>query len=161
MLLAPPIPGPSPPPPRIGTAGTEQGLKLVGASLVQSWEVTLAELRPTLVRFNGQEAGGEMVNRWSDALVPIETPYQALIRNCPALLTQGLAQAEATGKLAPLTEVLLTRIEELGPLTAEGWLRTLGHVDPILDTLPNAGAIKNRIQAEGPRLGWVMALTPM
>ena len=42
------------------TSVAEQGLKLVGASLVQSWEVTLAELRPTLVRFNGQEAGG----RW-------------------------------------------------------------------------------------------------
>lgn len=130
----------------------EQALKLVGAGLVQSWEVTLAELRPILVAVNGAEAGGEMINRWSDALVPLETPFQTIIRSTPGVLSKGLAKAEQTGKLVSLTEEFLSRIDGLGPITADGWARSLNHVGPILDTLDDPDAIKARIGAEAPKL---------
>jgi hypothetical protein len=131
----------------------EQALKLVGAGLVQSWEVNLAEVRPILVAVNGAEQATEMVNRWSDALVPLETPFQAIIRSCPRLLAKGLAEAEESGLLAPLTDTFLDRIEKLGPLTSDGWARALNHVGPILDTLNDPAAIKTRISLEGPKLG--------
>ncbi len=135
------------------TSVAEQALKLVGAGLVQSWEVTLAELRPLLLQVSGDPAATDQVNRWSDALVPIETPYQAIIRATPSLLARGLAEAEHTGRLAPLTAELLTRIDGLGPLTADGWGRMLAHIGPILDTLPQAPELRTRIAEEGPKLG--------
>jgi len=139
------------------TEVAEQGLKLVGAGMVQAWEVNLAEVRPILVAHNGEAVATEQTNRWSDALVPLETPFQHIIRGCPAVLGKGLDQARSTGQLAPLTDELLHRIDGLGPLTADGWGRALNHIGPILDTLPNPDAIKERIADEGPKLGRELA----
>lgn len=139
------------------TEVAEQGLKLVGAGMVQAWEVQLAEVRSILVKHNGETVATEQTNRWSDALVPLETPFQHIIRGCPAVLGKGLAKAESSGQLAPLTDELLHRIDGLGPLTADGWGRALNHIGPILDTLPNADAIKSRIAEEGPKLGRELA----
>ena len=139
------------------TAIAEQALKLVGAGMVQSWEVTLAELRPILARHNGDETAADQVNRWSDALVPLETPFQTIIRGCPAILSKGLRACEERGQLAPLTAEFLHRIDGLGPLTADGWARALEHVGPILDTLPEPQAARDRIAQEGPKLGRQLA----
>ncbi len=121
--------------------------------MVQAWEVNLAEVRPILARHNGEATASEQTDRWSDALVPVETPFQTLIRSSPTLLRKGLTQATQTGKLAPLTDELLHRIDGLGPLTADGWGLALNHIGPILDTLPQPEAVKSLIAAEGPKLG--------
>lgn len=117
-----------------------QAFQLVGAGLVQSWEIQIAELgRLWAMKHPGREA--ELGERWSDCLVPIEAPVQALGRVVRKSLERGRAAAEQSGQLADYTAELEGKLTALPPKVAEGWSDCAGHLGPCFEVLtdPEAG----------------------
>ncbi len=130
----------------------EQALRLVGAGLVQSWEVNLAELRPLLaLRRTGDTLDADL-ERWSDALVPLETPFRDLINAAPQVMKRGREEAIAARSLSSASRELLERIEDLPGLAERGWSRSLAHLDPILAELVDPESVRERVAAEGSEL---------
>ncbi len=118
---------------------TYQAFQLVGAGLVQGWEIQIAELARV---WSGSHPDREvaLAERWSDCLVPIEAPVQALGRVVRKSLERGRAAAEQSGKLADYTSELEAKFAALPSNVRKGWDECAAHLTPCFEVLKDPAA---------------------
>jgi len=104
-------------------------MKKIGSSIVSSWEVGAAE---TARRLIGRPDEKRLIERFSDALVPTLAPYQALHKQVPSVMQSALKVIKAQKTLDAAVPELLKLIEGLGDQAAEGWLKTVDYLEPLL-----------------------------
>jgi hypothetical protein len=135
----------------------EQAFKLLGAGVVQSWEIALAELARALDGPLPQAQSAELVERWSDALVGLEQPVQTLVRVVPRTVGRGLTAAKRSGRLADLTAPLEEKLAALPDKVAEGWAGTGEHLAPMFAALGDARGLSAAFARGGPSLHQALA----
>lgn len=129
-----------------------QALELTGGALVQSWEVVLAEISFQLGKVVPPEEVPKLAERWSDALVPFDHPFQQIRRSSRRTLQRGREQALATGELVHAFTGLVEAIERLPAELADGWERTGNHLQPLFSRLSDPAEAQRRFLARGPSL---------
>lgn len=104
-------------------------MKKIGSSIVSSWEVGAAE---TARRLIGRPDEKRLIERFSDALVPTLAPYQALHKQVPSVMQTALKTVKSNKSLDAAIPELLKLVEGLGDQAAEGWLKTVDYLEPLL-----------------------------
>jgi hypothetical protein len=104
-------------------------MKKIGSSIVSSWEVGAAETSRRLI---GRPDEKRLIERFSDALVPTLAPYQALHKQVPSVMQAALKAVKSQKNLNAAVPDLLKLVEGLGEQAAEGWLKTVDYLEPLL-----------------------------
>lgn len=127
------------------------GYQTIAASVVASWEVAAAELnRAARPRF-GDEAG-EIVTRFSDALVPTLTPVQTAERATKGLWKEAATAGRASGRIADALTVVVAQPAGLGAAIEAEWPKTVAHLGPVLDRMAVGTEGRARLDGVGPTI---------
>lgn len=129
----------------------EGAFSAVGAAVVSSWEVLLADLARALGQLPA-ERRARLVERVSDALVPTASPLTHAERPFKAALQGGVKAALRSGRLADATEPLCAHLETLGEPVAAGWGRTTAFMQPVYEALPEPDALRGALAFTGGEL---------
>jgi len=129
----------------------DQGVKLMAAGVVQSWEGALAELARALEGPFDEARAQELAERWSDALVGTEQSVSTLTRVIPRTIDRGIAAASRTGQLSELTRPLEEKFTALPAKVGEGWVGTTAFLEPLFEALGEP-ALTDTFTAGGPAL---------
>lgn len=119
----------------------ESTFSSVGAALVGSWEVLLADVSRSLGPIP-QEQRAKLVERLSDALVPTMGTLQHGERPFKAALQAGVKVALRSGRLSDASDPLVAQLETLGEPVATGWSKTVQYLQPVCDTLPEPDKLR-------------------
>ena len=119
----------------------ESTFSSVGAALIGSWEVLLADVSRALGPIP-QEQRGKLVERISDALVPTMSTLQHGERPFKAALQGGVKVALRSGRLSDATEPLAAHLETIGEPVATGWSKTVQYLQPVVETLPEPDKVR-------------------
>lgn len=121
----------------------------VGAAVVQTWEVGAAELGRVV---HGHPQDKQLIERYSDSLVPYLTPFQDLHKKCKGAMSEGFAAGTAQGSMSAATAPLWRMVDGLGDRAVEGWAKTAAYLDPLWQTCPDPTAARERFLSGGPRV---------
>ena len=124
------------------------GFQTMASATVASWEVVAAEIHAATRPRLGSQAG-EIVARFSDALVPTLAPLQAAERATTALWKDGSRTAAATTRIEDAVAPLVKQVQGVGAEIEAGWPKTTEYLAPILDTLAVGRAGRARLEAVG------------
>ena len=103
-------------------------LQKAGSSVVAAWEVGAAELGRAVV---GMEDDRQIIERFSDALVPTLQPFQDLHKGCATAMAVGARAGLASGRLDRATPPVFALVSGLGTRATDGWSRTSAHLSPV------------------------------
>lgn len=120
-----------------------------GAAIVQSWEVGAAELGRVV---KGRATDKQSIERFSDALVPVLTPFQDLHKRVSGVMKQGWEQGVATGRLDSATGALVPLVSGLGVRAQEGWAKAVEYLDPIFAECADPPVARATMLAHGAAL---------
>jgi hypothetical protein len=113
-------------------------VKKLGAAVVGAWEVGAAELGRVVV---GRADDKALVERFSDALVPTLQPFQDLHKHVAGAMREGLDAGLRADRVDAATAPLVAMVRGLGARAADGWAKTVKHLEPVLAQCPDpAGA---------------------
>ncbi len=129
----------------------ESAFSALGAAVVSSWEVLLADLGRALQHLPA-EPRGRLVERVSDALVPTAAPLQHGERPFRAAVQSGVKAALRSGRLEDATEPLCAHLETLGEPVAAGWAKTVAFLQPVYEALPEPDALRGALAFTGGEL---------
>jgi len=129
----------------------DQGVKLMAAGVVQSWEGALAELARVLEGPFDEPRAQALAERWSDALVGTEQPVSTLTRVIPRTLDRGIAAASRSGQLSDLLRPLEEKFTALPGKVSEGWVGTTAFLEPLFEALEDP-SLNAQFAAGGPEL---------
>ena len=135
----------------------DQGIKLLGAGVVQSWEGALAEMARALEASRPSAEAAMLTERFSDALVGLERPVQTLTRGAGRAVWRGRQAATESGRRADLTAPLEEEVLALPLKVVEGWGGTCDFLAPLFEALGDAAARRAAFAAEGEALGLALA----
>jgi hypothetical protein len=124
----------------------------LASSTVSSWEVAAAELNRAAKGPHGAEAAGKLVERFSDALVPVLTPLQATERATQAIWKDSTRAASASGRIEDAVAPLVGQVRALGAEVASAWPKTTEYLEPLLVEIRIQTAGRERLAAVGPAL---------
>lgn len=124
----------------------------VGAAVVSSWEVLLADVGRALGRTMTDTERAAAVTRMSDALVPTLSPLQHLDRPFRAAASAGVNTALRTGVLAHATDPLVASLDGLAEPVAAGWAKTVSYLGPLCEQLPEPPALRGALAFTGGEL---------
>lgn len=117
-----------------------------GAAVVQTWEVGAAELGRAI---HGRTDAKQLIERYSDALVPTLTPFQDLHKKNSGVMKAGFDRGVSTGQLSAATEALLVLVNGLDVGAAEGWTKTVEYLEPIVQVCKEPDAARAALLAHG------------
>lgn len=123
-------------------------LKKVGSAVVSSWEVGAAELGRVVLRFPENQ---KLIDRYSDALVPTLAPYQDLHKRCSSQMAAARNVAKKQGIPAAVPE-MLELFRGLGPKAAEGWVKTVEYLEPLITLCQDPVKTRAEMLRLGPEL---------
>lgn len=129
-------------------ASAEGVFSSVGAAVVSSWEVLLADVGRALP----PDQRAKAVARISDALVPTLSPLQHLDRPFREQNSAGVKVALRSGRLVDATDPLATWFEGLGAPVAAGWAKTVGYLGPICELFEEPEALRGSLAFTGSAL---------
>ena len=126
--------------------------QLVGAALVGTWEVAITDVGRALDGKIDEAKRMEMVERFSDALVPVQQPLQASGHEVRAAIKDGVKHGLESGKLMDACSPMAHALTTIGAPFAEGWAKTTDYLGPIFEVLPDADAAQAEFLTAGPEL---------
>ena len=118
-----------------------------GAAVVQTWEVGAAELGRAL---HGRPDAKQLIERYSDALVPTLTPFQDLHKKNSAVMKAGFDRGASTGQLSAATEALLVLVNGLDSGAVDGWTKTVEYLEPVVQICAAPDTARPALLAHGP-----------
>lgn len=118
----------------------------VGAAVVQTWEVGAAELGRVII---GMPDEKNLIERYSDSLVPTLTPFQDLHKKCSGAMADGYKAGVATSTMAAATVPLAGLVDGLGGRALEGWGKTAAYLEPIFALSADPAGARARFEAYG------------
>ncbi|MED5369592.1 MAG: hypothetical protein VX899_01135 [Myxococcota bacterium] len=120
--------------------------ELLAAAVTATWEVGLADLGRAL-RAKHPDHAKAVVERTSDALVPLLTPVQALSTELEACIRQGGTQAQQSGQLLDAAAPTVALLRDIGPRLHQGWTQLVDYLE-----LPVGESARSGLHAIGPLL---------
>jgi hypothetical protein len=117
-----------------------------GAAIVQTWEVGAAELGRAV---HGKPDAKQLIERYSDALVPTLTPFQDLHKKASGVMKVGFDRGASTGQLSEATHALLALVEGLDGGAESGWTKTVEYLEPVLQACKSPEAARAALLAHG------------
>lgn len=121
----------------------------VGAAVVQTWEVGAAELGRAV---HGHAQDKQLIERFSDSLVPYLTPFQDLHKHAKSAMTQGFAAGTRQGSMAAATAPLAQMVDGLGDRAVEGWEKTAEYLAPVFALTADPPASRAKFHATSARV---------
>jgi hypothetical protein len=110
----------------------KEAFQNISASFVASWEVASAALYRAGTQRWAKEEVTELVNRFSDGLVPTLQGLSAVEHQIAGTWRLAADDGEQLVERLPRLRALLT---PLGSNTATGWTKTVAYIRPILEQL--------------------------
>ena len=130
----------------------DSAFKLVGAALVGTWEVAIADIARALDQRLPEAQRTKLVDRISDSLVPVQTPLQDTGRRFRTAIKTGLQAALQSHQLTDATTPLMESLAPLPAAIEEGWLKTTEYLEPVFEVLPDSPAARSAFVETGPAL---------
>lgn len=122
---------------------------VLGAAVVSSWEVALADLARALRGRLSEEKHAELIERMSDSLVPTEQPFSGVGKRYSHAVKTGTKAALDSGNFGDVTSLLGEALGGLGAAASAGWPKTAEHMAPILESLVLSDAEHQAFVAQG------------
>lgn len=127
----------------------DASLKKVGSAIVSTWEVGAAGLGRAL---RGQPADRALIERYSDALVPLLTPYQDLHKGSASAMRAAREAAARASDPRAAAAPLLDLLDPLPRRAAEGLVKTVDYLDPLIARAADPAALRAAMLSAGPAL---------
>ena len=124
----------------------KEALQSISAAFVASWEVATSTLYRVGTEKWPAEEVAQLVNRFSDGLVPTLDGLSTVEHQLAITWKQGANQGnQLTGRLPLVRELFAS----LGPKTAAGWLKTIAYLQPIFTRLELEQEVIDELQQLG------------
>ena len=125
---------------------------MLGAAVVSSWEVALTDLSRALRGRISDAKQAELIERMSDALVPTESPFSGAGKRFSHAVKMATKAALESGRLEDATHPLGEAVGVLGSAVAQGWPKTVGHMEPLIEALGQPDQTRASLLELGPRM---------
>ncbi len=125
-------------------------LRRPGTAAVSTWEVASSELARRLI---GELDERQLIDRFSDGLVPTLDALQGPHKGLPGALAEGRRAGEAAGSLSSATRPLVLLPHGLDAELEAGWAKTVAWMAPVLIGSPRPAEALAALGAAGPKLG--------
>lgn len=125
---------------------------VLGAAIVSSWEVALTDLSRALRGRIPDSQQADLIERMSDGLVPTESPFSGAGKRYSHAVKMATKAALQSGQLADATTPLGEAVGVLGSAVAQGWPKTVNHIEPLIDALGDPEGTRSALLELGPRM---------
>ena len=134
------------------------GFQAIGASTVSSWEVSLSELHRAAKRAYGQEVATELVERFSDALVPTVGVFNAANLAARGVWKESVELAQEAGHLEEAVEHVCVMISPIAGQFQEEWPKTVDYLKPVFEKISASDETIEKLLALGPKVSTQLAV---